>query len=127
MASERFPNDPYRPGLGADDLNPPMGMDPVMREDARLQPDAELEEGPASTGRIAAFAIAIAVILGAVFYGLNNTSVHEASTTPPAQTAQTNSAAPANNTAPGTTTGVATSSNNNAATANDNAKTGSSK
>ena len=45
------------------------------RLDNESQIDPELAEGPASGGKIAAFAIAIAVVLGAVFYGLNNTSV----------------------------------------------------
>ena len=34
------------------------------------------------------FAIAIAVVLGMVFYGLNNTSVNQAGTTPSTSTAQ---------------------------------------
>ena len=37
-----------------------------------MQPDPELAEGPASGGRVALFAVAIALVLGAVFYGLNN-------------------------------------------------------
>ena len=53
------------------------------RFDTELQPDPELDEGPASSGKIALFALGIALVLGAVFYGLNNTSVHEAQTTPP--------------------------------------------
>ena len=35
------------------------------------------------------FAVAIAVVLGALFYGLNNTTVNQAGTTPDSQTAQT--------------------------------------
>ena len=116
MADDRFPNDPYRPGMGDDDYLR------AARRDADLQPDPELGEGPASTGRIALFAVAIALILGAVFYGLNNTSVNQASTEPPAKTAQqTPSTSPANpaappgmrdvtprsNTQPGVTTGAA--------------------
>jgi hypothetical protein len=46
-------------------------------------------KGPASSGKIALFAVAIALVLGAVFYGLDNTSVNQASTEPPAKTAQT--------------------------------------
>ena len=46
-------------------------------------------EGPASIGKIALFAVGIALVLGAVFYGLNNTSVQRGQTAPPAQTAQT--------------------------------------
>ena len=41
------------------------------------------------------FAVAIAVVLGALFYGLNNTSVNQAGTTPAHQTAQTQPANPA--------------------------------
>ena len=63
--------------------------------DNELQPDPELAEGPASGAKIAMFAVAIAVVLGAVFYGLNNTSVNQATTSPASQTAQTQPANPA--------------------------------
>ena len=43
---------------------------------------------PPAAGKIALFALAIALVLGAVFYGLNNSSINQAGTTPPAQTAQ---------------------------------------
>ncbi|SDS01887.1 hypothetical protein [Bradyrhizobium canariense] len=124
MANQRMPNDPYRssndpyrPNLAGDDIGSPAPLD------NELQPDPELAEGPAGSGRIALFAIGIAVILGAVFYGLNNTSINQASTAPPAQTAQTQTAPPpapagmrdvtphANsqpNSQPGVTTGAAT-------------------
>jgi hypothetical protein len=85
--------------------------------------DPELAEGPASGTKVAMFAIAIAVVLGAVFYGLNNSSMNPAGTgqtaqqtAPASSTAQnTNPAAPAGmrdvtpraNTQPGTTTGAA--------------------
>ena len=76
------PDDPYR-------MNP---TDDEIRRQARLeselQADPELAEGPASTGKVAMFAIAIAVVLGMVFYGLNNTSVNQAGTTPSTSTAQ---------------------------------------
>ena len=87
--------------------------------DSELQADPELGEGPASGGKVAAFAIAIAVVLGAVFYGLNNTSMNPAGTgstaTAPAtqSTAQNNPApavrdvTPRSNTEPGMTTGAA--------------------
>ena len=115
MPNERIPNDPYRSGLSDDDF----GRQQRFNED--LQVDPQLQEGRASTGKAVLFGVAIALILGAVFYGLNNTSVKEAQTTPPAQTAQTQNngqpAAPpgmrdvtpkANNTQPGMTTGSAT-------------------
>jgi len=113
MADDRFPNDPYRP-LGEDEYLR------AARRDSDLQPDPELGEGPASSGRVALFAVAIAIVLGAVFYGLNNTSTNQASNEPPARTAQTQPANPAaptgmrdvtprTNTQPGVTTGAAPS------------------
>ena len=116
MADDRFPNDPYRPSNLADDeyLR-------AARRDSDLQADPELGEGPASSGKVALFAVAIALVLGAVFYGLNNTSTsNQASNPPMSQTAQTTPANPAappgmrdvtprNNTEPGVTTGAAPS------------------
>lgn|ERR1700761_4386380 len=81
MANERIPEDPYRPTFAGDDMRRPALLD------NELQPDPELAEGPASSSRITIFAIGIAVVLGAVFYGLNNTSVEQASTSPTAQSA----------------------------------------
>ena len=111
MAYERNPNDPYRPNvdLADDELQ-------RMRLDRELQADPELGEGPASGGKVAMFAIAIAVVLGAVFYGLNNSSMNPAGTGQ--TTAQTQTAplaappgmrdvTPRNNTEPGMTTGAA--------------------
>ncbi|WP_339032257.1 hypothetical protein WHZ78_20585 [Bradyrhizobium symbiodeficiens] len=116
MADDRFPNDPYRPNLADDEYVR------AARRDADLQADPELSEGPASSGKVALFAVAIALVLGAVFYGLNNTSTtNQASTAPATQTAQqappANPAAPPgmrdvtprNNTEPGVTTGAAPS------------------
>ena len=112
MANQNIPNDPYDPtrsGLSDDSFGA------RSRFDTELQPDPSLEEGPASSGKIALFALAIALVLGAVFYGLNNTSVHEAQTKPPT-VAQSQPAAPPPgmrdvtpraNTSPGTTTGAA--------------------
>jgi hypothetical protein len=115
MAYERNPNEPFS---SADDE-----YRRSARLDSELQPDPELAEGPASGGRIAMYAVAVALILGAVFYGLNNTSINQAGTSPTAQNigqpsmAQTSPpAAPpgmrdvtpgANNNAPGVTTGAA--------------------
>ncbi len=116
MAYERNPNDPYRPNLADDEFQR------AQRLDSELQVDPELGEGPASGGKVAMFAIAIAVVLGAVFYGLNNSSMNPAGTgstaTAPAtqNTAQTTSPAaptgmrdvtPRANTEPGMTTGAA--------------------
>lgn len=126
MANQRFPNDPYRSQsdpyrstLAGHDVRDP------SRLDDELQPDPELAEGPASGGRIAAFAVAIAVILGAVFYGLNSSSINHAGTSstaqntaPPQSTAQNQPSpqapppgmrdvTPHANTSPGVTTGAA--------------------
>ena len=70
MAYQPNPNDPYRADLSDDEIRRQARLSSLDNE---LQPDPELAEGPASGGRIAMFAIAIAVVLGAVFYGLNNT------------------------------------------------------
>ena len=95
MAYERNPDDPYRfSNRPADEYRRAAGLD------NELQPDPELAEGPASTGKIALFAIAIAVVLGAVFYGLNNSTINHAGTSSTAQ--NTTQSSP-----PGTTTGAA--------------------
>ena len=122
MADERRPNDPYRSNP-ADAPYRAGSADDEYRQAARLdnelQPDPELSEGPATGGKVAMFAVAVALVLGAVFYGLNNTSINHAGTSSTAQnTAQPAApAAPAGmrdvtprpNTSPGTTTGSAPS------------------
>jgi hypothetical protein len=113
MANQRIPNDPYRSGLSDDEY--------ASRLERDAQIDPELAEGPASGGRIALYAIGIFLVLGAVFYGLNHTTTNEASSAPPAQTAQTQPASPpqappgmrdvtprAPTSQPGVTTGSAT-------------------
>ena len=110
------PNDPYRANLTDDETRRQARINSMDNE---LQPDPELATGPASGTKIAMFAVAVAVVLGALFYGLNNSSVNQASTTPPAQTAHTQPANPAGtppgmrdvtprtNGQPGMTTGAA--------------------
>ena len=111
MANERNPDDLYRPNRASS--NSSNRADDEYRRAARLdtelQADPELAEGPASTGKIALFAIAIAVVLGVVFYGLNNSTINHAGTSSTAQNS-TQSTAPATsraNTNQGTTTGAA--------------------
>jgi len=117
MAYERNPNYPFiAPG---DPHGSPLPGDQLGRQarlDNDLQVDPELAEGPANGGRIAVFAVAIAVVLGAVFYGLNNSSINQAATSPAQNTAQTSPPAappgmrdvtPRANTEPGVTTGAA--------------------
>jgi hypothetical protein len=116
MAYQPNPNDPYCAGMSEEEMRHQAHLNSLDNE---LQADPELAEGPASGAKIAMFAVAIAVVMGALFYGLNNTSVERAGTTPPSQTAQTQPATPAAppgmrdvtpkaNTEAGTTTGAAT-------------------
>jgi hypothetical protein len=111
MAFERNPSDPLRVDPADDDSRR------AARLDNELQMDPELSEGPANAGKITLFAVAIALVLGAVFYGLNTTSVNHAGTSPTTQTSQSSppSAPPGmrdvtprgNNTDAGVTTGAA--------------------
>jgi len=117
MAYPTNPNDPYRPDPADDDIRR------AALRDNELQPDPELAESPASGSRIALYAVGAALVLGIVFYGLNNSSMHQAGTTPASQSAQTEPASPpaapsgmrdvtpratdSLNTNPGTTTGAA--------------------
>ncbi len=131
MANERLPNERYpagmnrpdmagRPGMGGADMPgadmPGAGMtgaeyERAARMDSQLQPDPELTEGRASTGRMVAYAVGIAILLGAVFYGLNNASMHsnQASNPPASQSASTQPAnkGAAPNNSPNVTTGAA--------------------
>lgn len=117
MALERDPDQLNR--LNRDEeLRRRQILDNEMRDD-ELQADPELAEGPASGPRMALFAVAVIIVLGVVFYGLNHAPVE----TEPASTASQNApattgsntakqtpgpAAPANsNTNPGQTTGAA--------------------
>ena len=110
------PTDPYRAPLSEDEIAP-SGAAEQSRQRDPARSDARREGGP-SGAKVAMFAVAIAVVLGALFYGLNNTSVNQASTEPSARTAQTQPANPAAppgmrdvtpkaNSEPGTTTGAA--------------------
>lgn len=98
MANENNPGDPY-------DRNHLKGPTRTYIDDRRspaeidndLQPDPEMAEGPASNSRITLFAIGIAIVLGAVFYGLNHTATQQQASTAPVHS----------NSQPGTTTGAA--------------------
>jgi hypothetical protein len=122
MADIRNPDDPYRSTRSPND---PIRTDPAdddfrrsARLDNELQVDPELAEGRAGGGRIAMFAVAVALILGAVFYGLNNTSINGAGTSsstaqntaqpsPPPAPPGMRDVTPHANTDPGVTTGAA--------------------
>lgn len=86
MAYQPNPNDPSRASLSDDEFRRQARLNSLDNE---LQPDLELAEGSASGSKVAMCAIAIAVVMGALFYGLNNTSVNQAGTSPTTQTAQT--------------------------------------
>jgi len=109
------PTDPYRAPLSEEEIARQARLNSLDNE---IQPDPMLDEGGPSGAKVAMFAVAIAVVLGALFYGLNNTSVNQAGTDQGARTAQTertNPSAPPGmrdvtpkaNSQPGMTTGAA--------------------
>jgi hypothetical protein len=111
MANQPNPDNPYRFSMTDDGIRRQTGLD------NELQPDPELAEAPASGGRVAMLAVAVAVALGAVFYGLNNAPVHQAGTASTAQNAAPEAplvappgmrdVTPRSNMEPGVTTGAA--------------------
>jgi hypothetical protein len=115
MALERNPDDPYR-SHPDDEYRRAPRLDNELQRD-QLQPDPELAEGPASGAKVAMFTVAIAIVLGAIFYGLNNTTINQAGTSstaqnssqtsPPATPPGMRDVTPRTNTDPGTTTGAA--------------------
>jgi hypothetical protein len=123
MAYERNPNDPYRSNLADDPYRTERPADELRRAarlDSELQMDPELAAGPAGGGKVAIFAIAIAVVLGAVFYGLNSSTMNNPGTsstaqntpsTPPAAPAGMRDVTPRANTDQGITTGAAPTGN----------------
>jgi hypothetical protein len=116
MAYDPNANDPYRVNAThRTDL-----ADEEFRQarlNNELQADPELADGRANSSKVAMFALAIAVVLGAVFYGLNNSSINQAGTSttaqnssqtsPPAAPPGMRDVTPRVNTAPGMTTGAA--------------------
>jgi hypothetical protein len=109
MTNERIPDDPDRLGhdFGDDNRHLRVDRDPLDRD---FGPD------PPSGGRITLFAIGVAVVLGAIFYGLNTTSLKNPQNTPSTQRAQSEPTTPraplgvtpqTPNAGPGTTTGAA--------------------
>ena len=123
MATDLNPNDPYDRDHLKDPIRTNIGerRSPVEL-DNELQPDPELAEAPASNGKIAVFAVGIAIVLGLVFYGLNSTSMNQqnagttpvpanaqksAQTSPPTAPPGMRDVTPRSNSQPGTTTGQA--------------------
>jgi hypothetical protein len=85
MANERKPNTPYEPEYLHDPIEPSLAesetRSPVdLDRDLRHYP--ELSERRANNTRIALLMVAIAIVLGAVFYGMNNSTLNQASTAP---------------------------------------------
>lgn len=95
MANFQNPIDPQRPGYDNEDQRS------ATRLDSELQADPELQEGPASGGRMLAYGAAALVILGVVFYGLNSGSNDATKTasqsTPTTQDSAPKAPAPTNN------------------------------
>lgn len=68
MANEQNSPDPYQRGIAGND------MQQAKRVDDKLEADPALVDSPVRSGRIVLYAIAIAVVLGALFYGFNNST-----------------------------------------------------
>ena len=135
MPTELNPNDPYDRDRLTDPIRTNIGERRAPIElDNDLQPDPELAEGSARNGKIAMFAVGIAIVLGLVFYGLNNTSVSQqnaattptpansqrsAETSPPPPPPGMRDVTPRSNSQPGTTTGSAPMQNPPSAPANN--------
>ena len=90
MANDRNPTAPQRPHPDGDEFRT------TNRMDSELQADPELTEGRATGSRMMVYGVAIAVILGVVFYGLNSGSMNpnEATRTASQSTPATQDSAP---------------------------------
>jgi hypothetical protein len=105
----RNSNDPYRSDLADDDLR----RSPPIEDDLM----AERADSQITGGRVAAFALAVVLALGAVYYGMNASSNNPnapstaSKTAPATQNSAQNAPAVRDvtpyNTQPGTTTGAA--------------------
>ena len=93
MTNQINPNDPHQPAA-ADGFGDRPHAKAHDHAPSVTQVDPQLREGPAGGSRIAVFAIGIAVVLGAVFYGLNGASNGPAGTSTTAS--QTSTAQPDN-------------------------------
>ena len=100
MAYQRDPNDPYQPNRADVEIHN------AASPDRELQPDPEPAGRGPGTGRVALFAVAIAVVLGAVFYGLNSSSNNSTGSNT-AQTTVPNQSTAQTSPPPGLTTGAA--------------------
>jgi hypothetical protein len=99
MAYEPSPGDSNRSSAAERDRRS------AAQLDSELQPDPELAEGPASPAKMVIFVIGIAIVLGAVLYGLNHTTSEQGGTSSTAQKTQSAPApAPSGNASQGTST-----------------------
>jgi hypothetical protein len=81
MPKDYIPNDPTRPTFSDDDL------DRQSRFNDPLRFDPETAGASSDGAKIGLVAIALALLMGAVFYGVSRSNVNEAAN-PPSQTAQ---------------------------------------
>jgi hypothetical protein len=81
MPKDYIPNDPTRPTFSDDDL------DRQSRFNDPLRFDPETAGASSDGAKIGLVAIALALLMGAVFYGVSRSNVNEAANTP-SQTAQ---------------------------------------
>jgi uncharacterized protein HemX len=115
MSKDYIPNDPTRPTFSDD-------LDRQSRFNDPLRFDPETAGTSGDGAKIGLVAIALALLMGAVFYGVSHSNVNEAANPPSSQTAQNQSGAlpqapPGTrdvtprrpNTDPGMTTGAAPS------------------
>jgi hypothetical protein len=105
MALERNPNDPLKDPAANDLRRSP-------RLDQELPTDSAMADSSISGGKIAAAVVAIVVLVGAIYYGMNMSSTTTATQTSPASPTSTQTANPAvrditPNRDAGTTTGSA--------------------
>jgi hypothetical protein len=98
MANQNMPEDPYRFGRDIGDYDRP-------RFDRDGPLDRDIDPGAPSGGKVTLFAIGIAIVLGAIFYAFNTTSLKNTPETTPTQRAQSEPISP--RAPPGMTTGTA--------------------
>lgn len=105
MAYQRNPNDPFTDPPPTDDVRREDMIEPMPPADA-----------PSSGTRVALYGVAVLALIGALFYGMSNTSNNTTAQNEPANTTATNSTAPGAvrnvtpqrpNSEPGMTTGSA--------------------
>jgi uncharacterized protein HemX len=86
MPKDYIPNDPTRPTFSDD-------LDRQSRFNDPLRFDPETAGMSGDGAKIGLVAIALALLMGAVFYGVSHSNVNEAANPPSSQTAQNQSGA----------------------------------